>query len=381
VPPEALPSDWDVVVVGAGVAGAVSAYRLARRGLRVLLVERAHWPRHKPCGGCVNAAALRLFADIGLGDVCMAGIGYDRLRLASGHREAMLPLRAGRAISRRRLDALLVGHAVAAGARFLPATRATLGHVAVNRRHVVLRRGPETTGIRTRLVLACDGLQSALMDSEPAADLQVDTDSPIGIGTTIPASRDYPPGAIHMACSSQGYVGVVQVEDRCVNVGAALDPAWLKSRGGPRAAVPEVLHAAGLPTPSTLTRAHWRGTPRLTRRRRPLGGIRVLVVGDAAGYVEPFTGDGMAWALAAATAAEPLALRGVEQWSDSLVTAWTRRERRLTRSRKRGCRAVAALLHRPSLLQALLPLAQSAPAAIRPMTAWLHRRYSLRTED
>jgi flavin-dependent dehydrogenase len=376
-----LPSDWDVVVVGAGIAGAVSAYRLARRGLRVLLVERAHWPRHKPCGGCVNAAALRLFADIGLGDVCKAGTGYDRLRLASGHREAVLPLRAGRAVSRRRLDALLVERAIAAGARFLPATRATLGPVTADRRHVVLRQGLETTFARARLVLACDGLQSALLESEPTTDLQVDPDSPIGVGATVPAPRDYPPGAIHMACGPRGYVGVVQVEDRWVNVGAALAPAWLKSRGGPGAAVPEVLAAAGLPRLSTLPQAHWRGTPRLTRRRHPLGATRVLVVGDAAGYVEPFTGDGIAWALAAAAAAEPLALRGVEQWSDSLVTAWTRRERRLTRARKRGCRAVTGLLRRPSLLQALLPLARTAPAAIRPVTAWLHRRYPLRTED
>lgn len=372
---EALPREWDVVVVGAGVAGTASAYRLARRGLRVLLVEKSRWPRDKACGGCVNAAALRTLSEAGLGDVGSAGAAYSRMRLASGRRRAVLSLPAGRAISRRRLDSMLAARAVNAGARFLPATQAALGASRADSRDVMLCRHRQRVTVTAKLVLGCDGLQSRLLHQEQSAEPEIDAESHIGIGTTVPAPPDYRPGAIHMACGRHGYVGLVRTEDGRLTVGAALNPAWVKHRGGPGAAVPEVLQGAGFPAFDALNRARWHGTPRLTRRRRRLGAERVLVLGDAAGYVEPFTGDGMAWALAGAAAIEPLALRGVERWSNGLVDQWTARHRKLVRARQRGCRGIAMMLRRPRLIESLLPLINAAPAAITPITGWLHRDY------
>ncbi|HLI18794.1 MAG TPA: FAD-dependent oxidoreductase, partial [Rhodanobacteraceae bacterium] len=60
------PREWDVIVVGAGVAGAMSATHLARAGLRVLLVEKSSWPRDKACGGCLSGVALRMLARAGI---------------------------------------------------------------------------------------------------------------------------------------------------------------------------------------------------------------------------------------------------------------------------------------------------------------------------
>ncbi len=373
---EALPRDWDVVVVGAGVAGAVSAYRLARRGLRVLLIDKSRWPRDKACGGCVNAAALRALSEAGLGDVGEAGAIYSRMRLASGRRQAVLPLPTGRAISRRRLDWMLARRAADAGARFLPATHAALGATKANSRDVTLRHGPQCVTVTTKLVLGCDGLQSRLLREETSAKLEVDAGSHIGVGATVAAPPLYRPGAIHMACGSHGYVGLVRAEDDRLTVGAALDPAWVKHCGGPGVAVPEVLHAAGFPVFEALLQARWHGTPRLTRRRHRLGGERVLVLGDAAGYVEPFTGGGMAWALAGAAAIEPLALAAVECWRNDLVDRWTARHTRLIRTRQRGCRGISILLRRPLLVAALLPLIDIAPVAVAPLTAWLNREYA-----
>ena len=64
--PDEFSREWDAVVVGAGIAGAVSALHLARFGLRVLLAEKAVWPRAKACGGCLNAPALKALAGSGI---------------------------------------------------------------------------------------------------------------------------------------------------------------------------------------------------------------------------------------------------------------------------------------------------------------------------
>jgi flavin-dependent dehydrogenase len=70
--------------------------------------------------------------------------------------------------------------------------------------------------------------------------------------------------------------------------------------------------------------AAWRGTPALSRRPRRVAAPGLFVVGDAAGYAEPFTGEGMACALQGARALVPFALRGIERWEPELAAEWTR---------------------------------------------------------
>jgi flavin-dependent dehydrogenase len=101
------------------------------------------------------------------------------------------------------------------------------------------------------------------------------------------------------------------------------------------------------------------------------------VLGDAAGYVEPFTGEGMAWALAGAAAVEPLALAAVEGWRDELVDQWTARHAALIHPRQRACRALSTVLRHPRLVAALLALLDAAPVAVTPLTAWLNRDIEL----
>ena len=60
---------WDVLVVGAGPAGAVAAHELARRGARVLLADRVDFPRGKVCGGCLSVRGLGVLNQLGLGDL------------------------------------------------------------------------------------------------------------------------------------------------------------------------------------------------------------------------------------------------------------------------------------------------------------------------
>lgn len=376
---EPLQQDWGVVVVGAGVAGAVAAWCLARRGATVLLADKAEWPRDKACGGCVNAAALHALATLGLQLPAALGRPYGRMQLAARGRQASFALPVGRAVSRRRLDQVLVTAAIRAGARFAPATHVALAdHSDSAGRWLELRQGSELHAVRARVVLACDGLGSRVLGDSA----EIAADSRIGVGAVIAgAPPAYRTGIIYMACADNGYAGLVRVEDGGLNVGAALDPAWVKHVGGPAAAVGCTLESAGLPAIDALDDAHWRGTPQLTRRHRRLGGERLLALGDAAGYVEPFTGEGMAWAIAAAAAIEPLALAAVAGWCDDLVDAWTARHRDLVHSRQQACRSIARVLRRPGLIAGAVGLAAAAPIVAAPLTAWLNRDFKyFRTE-
>ncbi len=73
----------DVVVVGAGVAGSVTAREVARLGRKVVLLDKAHFPRLKVCGSCVNGAAVATLDRLGLGKVLHDGLPIHRVLVAS----------------------------------------------------------------------------------------------------------------------------------------------------------------------------------------------------------------------------------------------------------------------------------------------------------
>ena len=119
---------WDAVVVGAGPAGSMAARELARRGVSVLLVDRAQFPRFKVCGGCLNPRSLRLLRQAGLGDLPakLGAVPITGLKLASRGRFARVRLPAGAGVSRDAFDAAMIEAAISSGAAFLPGTAASL---------------------------------------------------------------------------------------------------------------------------------------------------------------------------------------------------------------------------------------------------------------
>src|SRR6478736_6761901 len=140
----------DVLIVGAGPAGAVAGIVLARAGVRVRLLDRATFPRDKLCGDTVNPGTLARLRALGIaGDIERRGLRVDGM-LLTGERGVVVrgPYPdgvSGRAILRRDLDWMLLEQAIAAGCQFEPG-------VSV-RRAVVDESGrePRATGV----VVAC----------------------------------------------------------------------------------------------------------------------------------------------------------------------------------------------------------------------------------
>lgn len=378
--PGAAARIWDVLVIGAGPGGAFAAREVARAGLATLLVERSSFPRAKVCGGCLNHTAVEALQRAGLGD-CLARLGgpaITTVRLQQERRHASISVPPGVAVSRRTLDAMLVATAIEAGAQFLPETTAVIARESAEaaragRRLVELRsRGQPAAQVGACVVVAASGLAQTSLRACGEFESVVTADSRIGVGSMGPAGvLALPPGTITMAIGRAGYVGVVRVEEDHVHVAAALDPHFIRQCGSPGRSVASVLEDAGVPVDGAFDSFDWLGTLPLTRRTlRPVG-RRVLLVGDAAGYVEPFTGEGMAWALATAGAATSFIQRGLREWGEPLEREWLAACNSLTGRQRRTCRIIARTLRAPWAVRGAIGLLAHWPSLAQPVVARL----------
>jgi len=348
---------WDVVVTGAGVAGGIASREMARAGKRVLLVDKRHFPRRKVCGACLNGAALDVLEQLGLSSAidALAGPQLHAFALGRGLRTVNLPLPGGRAISREALDATLIREAIAAGVEFLPDTNARVGCENATTREVRLTQNGHESCLEARAIIVASGLEGLGLQDSEEWKTRVGRGSRLGAGCTIEDdSENYAAGTIWMAVGSGGYVGLVRVEDGRLNIAAAFDRQFLRLHGSPGAAAAQLLGTTSFPVPRQFPNAEWQGTIPLTRSTTPVASRRVFLIGDAAAYVEPFTGEGMAWALVTGQHVAHWVGLALAQpaWSRQVARGWCQEHRHLVRNRQRFCRVSTRLL-RSKILMAI----------------------------
>lgn len=341
---------WDIVVIGSGPAGTVAGSECARLGARrVLIVDRATFPRTKVCGCCLSPLAQDALRRLDLQHVLHQhqATTVDRLELRERHQTAHIALTAQPVLSRSHLDAALLHEAARRGCQIRTGVHAEILPPADTHRRTIRLR--DLASAVEAEVVASIVIDARGLSGRPD---RVARNSAIGAGAIIEDPEHIvPPNRVVMAIGERGYVGMTRLEDDRVVVGAAIrghraqngDPSWWSP-------VISILEASGGPYPEQIQQARWRGTPALTQRPRSVADHRLFRVGDAAGYVEPFTGEGIGWAIEGARRLAPVAVEAASGWSDDRRQRWEHIMHRFSAWRGMRCRSIAWTLAHPTVV-------------------------------
>ena len=346
-----------MLVVGAGPAGSIAALVLARAGVRVRLVDRARFPRDKLCGDTLNPGALALLDALGVSSgirrraLAVTGMvvtGPGRARVVGEYADGVR----GAALTRRDLDLLLLEAALQAGARFDAGVVVRAPLLSPDGARIVgvrVAASAREHDLRARLVIAADGRHSCLAFN-------------LGLAAYASRPRRWAFGAYYadvagtttcgeMHIRGDGYIGVAPVPGGLTNVCVVRELG--SAFRAHRVEIDSLVHLA-------VTRDPWL-RDRFARARRAsavtvLGPLAVesraagvpglLLAGDAAGFIDPMTGDGIRFAIRGAELAAEAALRELET-GDPAHGALAAARRRAFAGKWRMNRALRSLVASP----------------------------------
>jgi len=278
---------FDVIVAGAGPAGSLTAHLLAREGVRTLLVDRARFPRDKPCGGGVTLRGARLLP-FAIGPVVeqhVTTIAFRHPSVGAFEHGGLAPVVL--MTQRKRLDAFLAEQAALAGATFRDGTKVREVEIGADGRPSVTFGDGSRAG--ADVLVAADGANGVCGRAldlgqdrlfAPALEANVDYDA-------VPGGVRRDVALLEMGYIPGGYGWIFPKGDHA-NVGVG---GWDSQGPHLREHLRDVCARHGIA---------WDALTELRGHRLPMrgGGTQVargraLAVGDAAGLVDPLSGDGM----------------------------------------------------------------------------------------
>jgi flavin-dependent dehydrogenase len=356
--------DAEVIVVGGGPAGSAVALQLATAGHRVMLLDKARFPRHKPCSEYINPSAVPLLDNLGvLGDVMNAGA--DRMQAMVVHApngerftanyDRAEPGQAALGMSRHRLDHILLEAAKAAGAE------------VVERAHVrdIIQEGGGVGGVevmiegtrevlRAPLVIGADGHHSVV-----SRQLALDARVPFVRKTGLVAHYRGVSGLGRFGEMHVGhgvYGGLALLEDDLVNLTLVLPSKTVEERTG---TIDDLFAASLNALPGVADKLQGasrvgslRGVGGMAHRARRTAGDGFMLVGDAASFLDPFTGEGIHDALKGAFLAAPIASAALRA-GDTSATAldpYRLARRRTFTAKRQVCWIVQGFINAPPLM-------------------------------
>jgi geranylgeranyl reductase family protein len=354
----------EVVVVGGGPAGSATAIFLRQRGHDVVLLDEARFPRDKICGEGISPEAWRLLTAMGAAGAVralephplrgMTVVSPNGTAFSGGYRENALP---GFALRRAIFDRALLDTARASGVEVREGVRIT--GLLIDDGHVVGVQGESRAGataVRARLVVGADGRRSVVARRlgllEEHASLRKFAVRGYWNGVEGLEER----GEMHVA--KGGYCGIAPLSDGAANVTFVLDRRDMKDAGGGLEAFyrrllrerwPRVADRLGRATLTAAPRAI--GPLAIKAKRVSLPGA--VLVGDSAGFYDPFTGEGVTLALRSAELAAEVSHAALGSRSLGALDSYDRERRAATRHKFRLNHLILRLVESPALANAI----------------------------